>query len=268
MALQLAGHAGHLIKKMRRAPLLEISKGGTDFSTAADTAAEELIIGGIRTRFPEDAILAEESTKASWIASEYQGKKNAWVIDPVDGTTVYNRGLENYAVSIGHMSLGEPQFGVVSLPAISFDDGNLFFGTHWLPAAQCDPVRGTFVEISVSLPRPYHQCVFGTSFGYSPENKSRTLMYLARLNCMNFRTCLARGSVVEGLIRVAMGELDAYFEPAIKPWDIAAAGLIVHRAGGIVTRMDGSPWSPFYPDILAASNPALHQAMVELLNNK
>jgi myo-inositol-1(or 4)-monophosphatase len=73
------------------------------------------------------------------------------------------------------------------------------------------------------------------------------------------------GSATADSMRVAHGELDAYWHSRLSPWDIAASALFVQLAGGHVTRLDGSTWHVFSPDILA-SNGILHDDLLRIIN--
>ena len=90
-------------------------------------------------------------------------------------------------------------------------------------------------------------------------------MQLTKLIPGNFRAFVARSCAAGDLLSVADGRMHGYIQEYLKPWDVAAAGLMVQLAGGIVTGTDGTPWHPFRHDILA-SNGHLHGRLLELLN--
>src|SRR5688572_11107464 len=93
-------------------------KSKRDVVTNADYASEHLVIGAIKERYPDDAILAEESGEHAGVVRD-DGSRNGrtWVIDPLDGTVNYANGIPYYCVSIGLIIDGRPSVGVVFDPA-------------------------------------------------------------------------------------------------------------------------------------------------------
>ena len=71
--------------------------------------------------------------------------------------------------------------------------------------------------------------------------------------------------VVLDLSRLARGDYDAYIHMGLKPWDVAAASLLVTKAGGIITTPDNKPWNIFTPEIFA-SNPAIRSKILQIIN--
>jgi myo-inositol-1(or 4)-monophosphatase len=267
-ARTVAIEAGGILREMqaRRLGLKMISKGGTDFATEADTMAEASIIELIKREFPDDDILAEESAPATY--EEYASKENLWVTDPLDGTTNYSLGEENYACSIGFVRRGVPLFAMVNQPA----RGLLAYGAlrempmkAWIERK----TDGGVIErqLQVSPETNPNKCTIGCNFYYTVEGKRRMLAQLDRVAAGGFRAFMARGSAVGDLLAVADGRSHAYIQENLKPWDVAAAGLLVQLAGGMVTGIDGTPWHPFRKDgDILASNGHIHELLLKLLN--
>jgi myo-inositol-1(or 4)-monophosphatase len=252
-----------------RLDLAQIMKSRTDFTTEADTRAEKNIVEQIMKSFPEDDILAEESAPDTF--DEYASKERLWIIDPLDGTTNYSLGEENYAISIAFVRKGVPVFGHVYQPArellVSGTEPGLYVNDS---GKHIDAFRGSIVghsrNLRVSPETDPNKCTIGHNWYYTIEGKQRMASMLDRIIPGNFRAFMARGSAVGDLLAVADGRAHAYVQENLKPWDVAAAGLLVQLAGGTVTGIDGTPWHPFRHDILA-SNGHLHEQLLRLLNS-
>ena len=115
-ATELARRAGNVIAAGYAAPAGVRRKSRRDVVTATDYDSERLIIAAIQERFPDDAILAEESGRGSSPASRVRWSGRTWVIDPLDGTVNYANGIPFFCVSIGLVEAGKPVVGVVLDP--------------------------------------------------------------------------------------------------------------------------------------------------------
>ena len=203
-------------------------KSKRDVVTNADYASEHLVINAIKARFPDDAILAEESGQHAGVLRD-DGSHNGrtWVIDPLDGTVNYANGIPFYCVSIGLVVDDRPSVGVVLDPAR--DD--LYSATVDGPACLDDePVQvSTKDELSDYV---VSMAVIGRG-GLSRERKIAPRIRIHR----------RMGSAALALAYVANGRFDAFVQNGgLSPWDVAAAGLIAERAGAVVTDVKGNPW--------------------------
>jgi myo-inositol-1(or 4)-monophosphatase len=230
-------------------------KSKRDVVTDADYASERLIIRAIKERYPDDAILAEESGEhAGVLRDDGSGNGRTWVIDPLDGTVNYANGIPFYCVSIGLVVDDRPSVGVVLDPAR--DD--LYSAAVDGPACLGgDPVRastkGTLSDYVVSL------AVIGRG-GLARERRIAPQIRIHR----------RMGSAALALAYVAGGRFDAFVQNGgLSPWDVAAAGLIAERAGAVVTDLAGGPW--WNPRIsgpranVVAAPAAQHGALLEAL---
>jgi len=188
--------------------------------TEIDRAGERAIVEGILAARPGDAILGEEGT-------DREGTSGVrWVIDPLDGTASYVRGYPGYAVSIGIQVEGLPAVGVV-------EDGlgRVTVGVAGQGAERDGrPVRPS-ERTSLA------ECVLATGFGYDPGMR---IMEARTLTDLIGRVADIRrsGSAALDLCAVACGEVDAYYEKHLAPWDTAAGAVIVEAAGCVFRQFD------------------------------
>jgi myo-inositol-1(or 4)-monophosphatase len=223
-------------------------KGVRDIVTDADVAAQAIIVKVIRQQFPDHGFLAEEEGAGN------QAGEWVWIIDPLDGTVNYARGLPWFAVSVALAHCGHVVAGVVWNPlrqdlyAAASGAGALLNGQ----------------SIHVSSRAPLAQAIIGLDWARNPTVRAQVLSALNRL-APAVGTVRAIGSAALALCYVATGQLDAYFHLALQPWDGAAAGLLVREAGGQVTNLSGAEWEYAMP-ACAASNGLLQTALLELLN--
>ena len=224
-------------------------KGVIDLVTEFDKRSEEVIVSSIQQKFPEHAILAEESGHNK-IISEYQ-----WVIDPLDGTTNFAHGIPVFSVSIGLLRNNSPVVGVAYDPLRN----EMFSAELGLGATLNDH------PIHVSSQTDLGQAVISTGFPYdvrtNPQNN------FAQFVQFQLRTQAVRhlGSATLDCAWTAMGRLDGYWEFGIKPWDIGAGALIVREAGGRVTSVDGDE-NFLSDDSILVSNSLLHEQMLRVLS--
>jgi myo-inositol-1(or 4)-monophosphatase len=256
-AIDLARRAGTILTaSYERIERIDY-KSKRDVVTNADYASERLVIDAIKARFPGDAILAEESGQHAGVLRD-DGSNNGrtWVIDPLDGTVNYANGIPYYCVSIGLVVDEVPTVGVILDPAR--DD--LYAATVDGPATlDGEPIttsdKKTLSDYVVSL------AVIGRG-GLARERKIAPLIRIHR----------RMGSAALALAYVANGRFDAFIQNGgLSPWDVAAAGLIVERAGAVVTDIGGGRW--WNPSLrgprtsVVAAPPAQHAALLELLGS-
>lgn len=202
----------------------------------------------IRRRFPAHAILGEESRAPSAGAGvpDYQ-----WVIDPIDGTVNFSHGLPHWCASIAVRRRGRTIAGVVFAPAY----GDLYTATRD-GAARLNGKR-----LEVSAVRSVSASLVMTGVDRNINARFKPLEIFTRLA---FKPQKARvmGAAAIDICQVACGRAEAYFETGIFLWDIAAAGLIVDRAGGTIQSFEcgAAPRLMFL-----ATNGRIHAAMLKLL---
>jgi myo-inositol-1(or 4)-monophosphatase len=228
---ELAEAAGRLlIERYERIERIDY-KSARDVVTEVDHLSEELIIAAIRGRYPDDAILAEESGshagRGGSSTPEPLPMGRVWVIDPLDGTVNYATGIPFFCVSIGLVVDGQSVAGVVLDPT----RGDLFAATADGPATLNGLAIGASTKDRLS------------DFVISLALSGRSVTSRVRALRKQIRISRSMGSAALALAYVGNGRFDAFVqESGLSAWDIAAAGLIAERAGALVTAMDGGPW--------------------------
>lgn len=222
-AVQAARRAGDLvIRYSRRINELDVrSKSRNDFVSQVDLAAEELVIECIRERYPNHAILGEETGQKG-------SSDTVWIIDPLDGTTNFLHGFPVYAVSIGVQVKGRMEVGVVYDP----NRQELFTATRGT-GAQLDGRR-----LRVDTNRVLDGALIGTGFPYR-LNEQWMDTYLQQFRAvMNIAADVRRpGSAALDLCYLASARMDGFWEFGLQPWDIAAGSLILREAGGMISSL-------------------------------
>ena len=189
-------------------------KGRHDVVTAMDHDVERFVRGAIAARYPDDAIIGEEG------GGHAEGNERVWLIDPIDGTANYARGIPHYCVSIGYLEHGVPTVGAVHDPSHDWlysaarGDG-AWRGDERLAVSRCADLAAATIE-----------CGWSTRRG--------TADYLALVARLLVAGGAVRrvGSGALGLADVAAGRSEAYCELHINAWDCAAGILLVREAGG------------------------------------
>lgn len=205
--------------KAGQQPLRATQKTAGDFVTAADRAAEALISETLGAAYPAYGWLGEEGGA--------QGPQDGlrWIVDPLDGTTNYLKGLPHWAVSIA-LSNGDEILG-----AVIYDPAK----TEMFVAERR---RGAYLNgaaIRVSQAVPLDQALFATGVpaGGRITHLPDCLDDLARL--MPQSAGIRRwGAAALDLAYVAAGRIEGYWERNLGPWDVAAGLLLVQEAGGVV----------------------------------
>ena len=221
-----------LLRHMHKLDALNVvEKERMDYASEVDGLAEAEIVKELRKAGPEYAVLGEEGGH-----QPARGGKKArftWVIDPLDGTSNYLRGIPHWCVSIALVENGEPLHGVVFDPLRN----ELFVASKGSGAVLDDR------RLRVAERRDLVGALLCT--GFPPRERARAR---AQLDCLGALLEQAEdvrrtGSAALDLAWVACGRLDGYFEAGVQPWDIAAGVLMVREAGGRVCDFRGAALS-------------------------
>jgi len=246
---RLAREAGAILREGYSKEHQISYKGVIDLVTEIDHASEAFLLKEINAYFPDSHIIAEES-------GETKGANGGiWYIDPLDGTVNYSHHIPVFCVSI----------------AYAFDDIVTL-------AAVYDPLRdemftaergkGAFLngkQLHASKTTELQKSLLVTGFPYDTWNTKqdnfRNFEKLAKLT----QGVRRLGSAALDTAYVATGRFDAFWEFTLKPWDIAAAGLIAEEAGVRVTTIDGKSDYISAPQSVLAAAPGIYEKMMEQL---
>jgi len=227
------------------------TKSATDFVSDVDTGAERIIRHALTDGYAGALILGEELSPESSTDAEI-----AFIVDPLDGTTNFLHGFAEYAVSIAAAVRGRVVAGVI----IAIPTNDRFTATLG---------GGAFRDgepIAVSEIDEPSRALIGTGF---PFGAGAPLdLYLRHFAAVAPLTAgmLRPGSAALDLVHVACGQVDAFWELTLKPWDFAAGMLLVREAGGVVTTVTGDD-VPLTSSSLLAGNPAMHGWLAHTLAN-
>lgn len=257
VATSAARDAGrHMLSRLGTAEVAETKLDSADLVTAVDRECQEIIERHIQQRFPEHALLGEESVApgvdaAMEALNRIDKDKYLWIIDPIDGTTNFVSGLPLCAISIGIAHLGVSQFAVVYDP---FRD-ELFSAVRGGGALlNGRPMResgvGTLREAVLCACSPHSARSIGPALRSIAELMPRA------------RSIRILGSGVLNFAWVACGRLSAYWEPELAPWDSAAGTLLVHEAGGRVSDLAGNDYALTTVGVLACAS-GIHTDLIE-----
>jgi len=201
--------------------------------TEADRAVEQALRAAIASRFPADVVAGEEY---GGVADGVIPDGRIWIIDPIDGTKNYVRGVPVWATLIGLVVDGQPTLGLASAPALGRRWWAVAGGGAWtqtrLNGVDGDPRRLQVSAVSA---------LADASFSYSDRVgwEQRTSTGFDELVGQAWRT-RGYGDFYSHLL-VAEGAVDIAAEPELNPWDVAALIPIITEAGGSITGYDGSP---------------------------
>ena len=222
-----------------------------DLVTEADHASEKAIIETIQKNHPDHFILSEETGEIK-TTSEYK-----WIIDPIDGTINFAKGIPICCVSIGLEKAGEIIMGSVYNPFMN----ELFVAEKKMGATLNNK------KIQVSNKANVGNSCLVTGFPYTYlESKNGPLEIFSALirKAIPVRRL---GSAAIDLCWVAAGRFDGYFEHHLQTWDSAAGFLMVTEAGGKVTDFNGKDYSVYQKQILA-TNGLIHEELRGIINGK
>lgn len=229
-------------------------KSPKDVVTKADYLCEKIIVEGLKKIFPTHAIRSEEAGELKGDNPDYH-----WIIDPIDGTVNFSRGIPFWGISIALHFKNKPLLSVVYLPSLNEMYTAILGGGAFL--------NNKLIHVSgVSIPSQAIVSNGDFNVGQIEEINKQNLKNFD-LEAKTFQRVKCFGSaVVEGCF-VAAGRLDLFVMTMSYPWDIAAIALIVQEAGGIVSRFDGNPLKFIDGEQVLFSNQSLHQKWLGITNN-
>ncbi len=256
-AIKAARRAGAIINRasLDLERLQVARKGPRDYVTEVDRAAEEAIIEILRTAYPEHAFLGEESGQQQPARAGSEPPAFQWIIDPLDGTTNFIHGVPTYAVSIALAERGQVTQAVIYDPARN----EMFTASRGSGAFLNDR------RVRVSGRVRYHDALLGARWpgSFGPDQSAMKRFRDMAEGCAGVRRT---GSSVLDLAYVAAGRFDGFCGVGLKPWDMAAASLMVLEAGGLIAGFDGEQTWMSTGNVVAAS-PKIFAQMIAYLQS-
>mgnify|MGYP000297776939 FL=1 len=251
IAVRSARAAGNVIvRAFEQDDKIEVDlKGANDFVTNIDVIAEQTIVDSIQKSYPTHSIIGEECGLIEGSDNDYQ-----WIIDPLDGTTNFVKGIPHFAVSIALKVKGKLDQAVVYDPI----RGELFTASRG-KGAQLNGFR-----IRVKQSKELSGAILATGFPF--KQKQHMNAYLEMFKTLFLKTSDMRraGSAALDLAYVAAGRVDGFFEIGLKPWDTAAGELLIIEAGGLVTDFTGGHNHSNSGNIVASSPRLLKEILKDI----
>ncbi|MFF7707461.1 3'(2'),5'-bisphosphate nucleotidase CysQ [Pseudomonas sp. NPDC007930] len=235
--IALTAEAGRAIVPFWRTEVAVTAKQDDSPVTAADLAAHEVIVRGLRALAPHIPVLSEED--ANIPLEERAQWQQWWLVDPLDGTKEFIAGSEEFTVNIALIEAGRVVFGVVGMPV----NGRCWFGGAGLGAWRCEPGQAPQPVRVRQQPAAGQAFTVVASRRHTSERQQRLLEGLAGVVGE-----LERVNVGSSLKFCLVAEASADCYPRLAPtsqWDTAAAQGVLEGAGGEVLGLDGTPFS--YP---------------------
>lgn len=229
VAIEAAWEAGRAtLRWFQASPAVETKADGSPV-TVADREAERLLRELIIARFPDDGIVGEEE-------GERQGSSGRrWILDPIDGTRSFVRGVPLYGVMVALEAEGEAVVGALHFPGLGETvAAGLGLGCRWngRPCRVSDVDRVEDALILTSGDAPHVRRIAGAGFARREAGLAR----LAEL-AGTYRTW----GDCYGYALVATGRAEAMLDPHLNVWDAAAVRPVIEEAGGVFTDWHGSP---------------------------
>ncbi len=223
---------------IRSAPFETIEKSeAVNIVTTNDIKSQRMLVERLSSLIEGSGFFCEEEELQS------TEEEFVWVIDPIDGTANYARGIGDCAISVALLYKGEPTVGVVR----AIFSGEVFSAVKGLGAELCGK------RISVS-DRSFKQGLLCTAMSLYKKEHAKVcsdIIFDAYMECNDIRRF---GSCAMELCYMAAGRCDLYFELRVFPWDFAAAILILREAGGVAGGLSYSELKYNAPTVLIGAN--------------
>ncbi len=233
-------------------PVEKIAKGRGNYVTETDLACEAAALSVLRAAFPDHQFLSEETS------AEVDGWDSGWVwvLDPIDGTNNFARGIPTFVVNIALCHDGEPVLGLTYQPVtgdefLAMAGGGLYVNgerTHVSPVAAL------------------RDSLMGIGLGYEYDRAKLLLGLLTDL-WPGVQMIQNIGSAALGLAYAASGRFDVYAHSFLYPWDMAAGIVQVREAGGVALARDGTD-ATIYSEGIIAGAPGPARELLELTRDR
>lgn len=248
VAVKAAQEAGQMLRDNLNASREIIYKGEVDLVTNFDNQSQHMIFDLLENNFPDHDFIAEEGL------DQVKGGDYRWIFDPLDGTTNYAHGFPIFSVSIALEFKGKIVCGVVYDP----------MRDETFSGIKSDGAFLNGERIRVSNINDLDKSLLATGFPYDlRESDENNIVHFNNFvtRAQAIRRC---GSAALDLCYVACGRFDGFWEIKLKPWDVAAASLIVQEAGGHLSDFENQEFGIQSHETLG-TNGLIHQQMLDVL---
>lgn len=221
-----------------------------EFVSEVDLRSEQMLIDGLQQLLPEAGFYGEETGHSG-------NEQLRWTIDPLDGTTNFLSGLEQFCISVALEIDGRSELGVVLRPASE----ECFSARHG---------HGLFRNTqpcSHSIKVTLQQALIGTGFPYRSQDLSANFFPCAEKVLYASRGIRRFGAAALDLSYVASGFLQGFWESDLQPYDVAAALLFMAETGCSVTNQHGTDYSPYRDRLLVCGLPEVHRELLPIIAN-
>lgn len=223
----------------------------TDILTSSDLASQHYLIKELGALLPDSGFFCEEENVQEC------SKEWVWVIDPIDGTANYSRGIANCAISVALMHNQKAALGVVC----DIYSGDAYSATLGGGAY----LNGKPISVSANS---FDRSILCTAMSLYKKEYAKVcsdIIYEAYMQCNDVRRF---GSCALELCYLACGKCDLYFEIRVFPWDYAAGYLIIQEAGGVITGLANEALKLNAPSVVIAANTAENHARLSRIIDK
>jgi len=241
--------AGRYIQEMslKKAQLNIEEKFKNNLVSEVDRIAEEILVEGLNVVLPEAGFYTEEET------TKRSEEPLKWVIDPLDGTTNFLRGVPAYCVSVALVDgdtilIGLVYDCVLSTFYTAVKDGGAFQNEQKLQVNN----------------HSFEKALFATGFPFYNYDKAEAYLEIFKYVMYNSMGMRRLGSAALDLCHVANGTYDGYFEWSLQPYDVAAGALIVKEAGGLISDFSGGNDFMAKSEMLAASPVVFERLLAQI----
>lgn len=219
-----------------------------DFATHIDIGVEELIVKEINKRFPQDHILAEENHHDTIIPQE-----RIWIIDPICGTANLSRNIKNFCTNI---ALAKNKQLIASCVIDHATHDSL-----WSIGGQKIYINDTLFESKDEQSHITLDIDFGSVLRIDKSQKEKHNRFLKKLITENDFLLMSLNTSL-GFAYTAIHKMDGFITSNTNPWDICAAGFLIQQSTGIITDLEGKPWTIESSGVIAAKNKKIHEMLL------
>ena len=211
--------------------------GLANLVTSSDLAVQHFLTEKLAALLPGCGFLCEEEDFRDL------EEESVWIVDPIDGTANYARGIADCCISVALARRGELQLGVVYSPR----RGEMYAAERGR-GATCN---GRPIHVS---DRPFSDGILCTALSLYRKEYAKSCSDIIYDLYMQVNDLRRWGSAALELCLLASGVVELFFEMRLQPWDFAAAMLVLQEAGGRIATWNGAAPSPFRPALVIAAN--------------